>query len=315
MLTKEAKPAKVLMRTNSEKLLIVVAGPTAVGKTKLSIHIAKTFQAEIISADSRQFYKELKIGTAPPSSSELKEVRHHFIGHLSVCDYYNVSKYEIDAVKKINELFEKYDVLVMAGGSGLYINAVLYGIDDLPDPDNALREHLKKTYASGGVASLRSMLQELDPDYYSQVDLNNPSRLIRAIEVCMTTGLKYSELRKSEKKKRNFSSLLIGLNREKNELDEIIKKRTDTMLRHGLIEEARELYSFRDLNALNTVGYSELFEYFDGKISKEQAIENIIVNTRRYAKRQMTWFRRNEEMQWFHPDDKEKIVNHIMNEM
>lgn len=312
MLTMAVKLAKALMRTNSEKLLVVVAGPTAVGKTKLSIHIAKILQSEIISADSRQLYRELKIGTAPPSASELKEVKHHFVGHLSIYDYYNVSKYEADAVERINTLLEKYEHVVMSGGSGLYINCVLYGIDDLPDPDASLREYLRKIYAVEGIASLRTMLGNLDPDYYRQVDLKNPLRLVRAIEVCMTTGMKYSDLRKSEKKKRNFRSLFIGLNRERSELNEIIKKRTGAMLLHGLLEEAEELYPYRQLNALNTVGYNELFEYFDGKVSKEQAIENIHVNTRKYAKRQMTWFRKNREIQWFHPDEKDKIMNHIL---
>lgn len=300
------------MRTSSDKLLIIITGPTAVGKTKLSIDIAKKFQTEIISADSRQFYKELKIGSAPPSHSELKEVTHHFVGHLSIYDYYNVSKYENDAIDKIDSLFKKYDMVVMSGGSGLYINSVVNGIDELPDPDASTREYLKNLHANEGIHSLRTMLENLDPDFYKQVDLKNPSRLIRALEVCMITGMKYSELRKSEKKKRNFNCLFIGLNREHNELIEIINKRTDSMILHGLLEEAAELYPFRHLNALSTVGYNELFEYIEGKVSIEQCVENIKINTRKYAKRQLTWFRKIKEIQWFHPEEKGKIISHIL---
>ncbi|HNW98977.1 MAG TPA: tRNA (adenosine(37)-N6)-dimethylallyltransferase MiaA [Bacteroidales bacterium] len=299
--------------TNSDKQIIIITGPTAVGKTKLSIEVAKFFRTEIISADSRQFYKELKIGTAPPSDSELKEVKHHFIGHLSIYDYYNVSKYENDAIKKIDSLFKDHDRLIMTGGSGLYIDAVVKGIDDLPDADTDTREYLKAKFEAEGITSLQVMLKNLDPEFCKQVDMNNPARLIRAVEVCMTTGLKYSDLRKSKNKKRNFNCLFIGLNREKNELIEIIKKRTNIMIQQGLVEEATELYPFRNLNALNTVGYTELFEYIEGKTTLEQAIENININTRKYAKRQLTWFRKNKAMQWFHPNDKEKIMNYILN--
>lgn len=310
-MTKAAMQSKASAMTNSDKLLIIIAGPTAVGKTKLSIDIAKDLQTEIISADSRQFYKELKIGSAPPSSSELKEVTHHFIGHLSIYDYYNVSKYENDVIEKLNLLFDKYDQVIMTGGSGMYIDAVIHGIDDLPDPDESIREQLNNLHKTEGISALRKMLQELDPDYYKQVDLKNPSRLLRAIEVCMCSKKKYSDLRKNKKKKRNFRYAYIGLNRERSELDEIIKKRTNTMLIHGLVEEARELYPFKQLNSLNTVGYSELFDYFDGITPLEKAIENINVNTRNYAKRQMTWFRRHKEIRWFHPDEKEKIKEYI----
>lgn len=300
------------MRKNSDKLLVIIAGPTAVGKTRLSIDIAKRFQTEIISADSRQFFKELKIGAAPPSYSELKEVSHHFVGHLSIYDYYNVSKFENDVIGRLDLLFKKNEIVVLTGGSGLYINCVINGIDDLPDPDASTREYLKNLHATEGIHSLRVLLEKLDPVFYDQVDLKNPSRIIRALEVCMTTGMKYSELRKSEKKKRDFRYLFIGLNRERNELVEIINKRADSMIRRGLIEEAEELFPVRHLNALNTVGYAELFEYMEGKISREMGVENIKINTRKYAKRQLTWFRKNEGIQWFHPDDKEKIISHIL---
>jgi len=298
---------------NSENTLIIIAGPTAVGKTSLSIELAKILQTEIISADSRQFYREMNIGTAPPSPCELKKVKHHFIGQLSIYDDYNVSKYETDAISKINELFQTYDKLIMTGGSGLYINAVIHGIDDLPDPDESIRSYLKSMYASEGIASLRQMLKELDPEYYSQVDLKNQTRLIRALEVCLTTGMKYSSLRKNETKERNFKHLLIGLERDRNELNERINLRTDQMIVNGLIEEASELLPFRDLNALNTVGYKEIFEYFDGLITLDKAIENIKTNTRRYAKRQLTWFKKMQEIQWFHPEQKKEIQEYIFN--
>jgi tRNA dimethylallyltransferase len=296
---------------NSNKLLIIITGPTAAGKTSFSIELAKLLHTEIISADSRQFYREMKIGTAPPSIQELNDIKHHFIGHLSVHDYYNVSKYEFDAVNRINELFRTYDKLIMVGGSGLYINAVIHGIDDLPDPDETTRNYFKLLYANEGIESLRKLLRISDPEYYAQVDLKNPYRLIRALEVCFTTGKKYSQLRKNEKKERSFRYIIIGLNRQRNELFEIINRRTDEMIEHGLVKEATELYLLRALNALNTVGYKEIFEYLDGLITLEQAIENIKTNTRRYAKRQLTWFGKIPEILWFHPSEKENIFDFI----
>jgi tRNA dimethylallyltransferase len=303
---------------NSDKTLIIITGPTAVGKTSFSIDLAKSLQTEIISADSRQFYREMKIGTAPPSISELRTVNHHFIGHLSIHDYYNVSKYEIDAISKINELFKTYDNLVMVGGAGLYINAVINGIDDLPDPDESVRSYLKSLFANEGISSLRHLLKELDPEYYSEVDLKNHTRLMRALEVCLTTGKKFSSLRKNENlpagqagKKRNFNTILIGLDRERNDLFERINQRVDMMIENGLVEEAQQLIHFRDLNALNTVGYKEIFEYFDGQVSLEKAIENIKTNTRRYAKRQLTWFKKMQGIQWFQPEEKNEIYDYI----
>ncbi len=299
------------MMINSDKVLIIITGPTAVGKTAFSIELAKYFQTEIISADSRQFYKEMKIGTAPPSSNELKEIKHHFIGNLSISDYYNVSRYEIDAVSRINELFGKYDKLIMVGGSGLYINAVIHGIDDLPDTDESTRNYLKSLYSSDGISSLRKLLKELDPEYYAQADLKNHMRLIRALEVCLSTGKKFSTLRKNEKKERKFKHIIIGLNRKREELFELINKRTEMMLAKGLVKEATELLPFRNYNALNTVGYKEIFEYLDGHILLEKAVEDIKTNTRRYAKRQLTWFKKMQEVQWFQPEDKESILHFI----
>jgi len=298
-----------LKRSNSDPLLIVIAGPTAVGKTAISIRLAQHLNTEILSADSRQFYRELKIGVAAPSETELNTTPHHFIGNLSIHDYYNVSRYETDALALLKHLFITKKQLLMVGGSGLYINAVCHGIDELPDPDPALRKELQ----NNGIEALRSQLKLLDPEYYTIVDLANPTRLIRAIEVCLQTGRPYSALRNNKPKLRDFNILKIGLQRERNELNEIIGRRVDQMLEQGLLEEARSLYPLRRLNALNTVGYKELFEYFDGNISLEQAITDIKTNTRRYAKRQMTWFRRDKEIHWFHPNDTDKILEIIQN--
>ena len=297
--------------TNSKKTLIVITGPTAVGKTSLSIELAQSLQTEIISADSRQFYKEMKVGTAPPTLSELNSVKHHFIGHLSIHDYYNVSKYEIDAIEKINKLFQTHDKLIMVGGSGLYINAVINGIDDLPDAENSTREYLNSLFNNEGISSLRQLLKELDPEYYLQVDLKNHARLKRALEVCLTTGEKFSSLRKNENKTRNFNHILIGLNCKREYLFEKINQRTDKMIEDGLVEEATELLPFKELNALNTVGYKEIFDYLDGNISVEKAIENIKTNTRRYAKRQITWFNKVQHLQWFQPNEKKIITDYI----
>jgi tRNA dimethylallyltransferase len=297
--------------TNSDKTLIIVTGPTAVGKTSLSIELAKIFSTEIISVDSRQFYRELKIGTAPPTSHELQEVKHHFIGHLSIHDYYNVSKFETDAIDLLNNLFCSHEKVLLTGGSGLYINAVLNGIDDLPDPEESTRSFIKSLYAAEGISSLRKLLKELDPEYYEQVDLKNQARLIRALEVCLTTGEKFSSLRKNSKKLRDFKFILIGLDRKRDELFARISQRTDEMIASGLVDEAKSLLPYRHLNALNTVGYKELFEHFDDLISLDQAVEDIKTNTRRYAKRQLTWFKKMQELQWFHPDEKENIIDFI----
>lgn len=302
---------KALMNSNSEKTAIIIAGPTATGKTKLSIKLASCFSTEIISADSRQFYKELKIGTAAPDASELSQARHHFIGNISIHDYYNVSIYEQQALMCAAKIFRNHPLLFVTGGSGLYISAFCQGIDDLPDPRPELRQQLKNTLQNEGIDALRRQLSEADPEYYAIADLANPKRLMRALEVFYTTGSKYSLLRKNTPKTRDFRIIKIGINRDRNELAEIIGKRVDAMMANGLLEEARIYYPLRHLNALNTVGYKELFEYFDGKICFEKAVENIKTNTRRYAKRQMTWFRKDPEFKWFHPDDTDGIISHI----
>jgi tRNA dimethylallyltransferase len=297
---------------NSEDhLLVVIAGPTAAGKTSLSIRLACHFSTEILSADSRQFYREMKIGTACPSLEELQAVPHHFIGNISIHENYNVSRYEQEALAKLDLLFRDHRIVLLTGGSGLYINAVRHGIDDLPDPDDAIRESLKQLLAEEGIAALRSRLKMLDPAYYEQVDLANPKRLLRALEVCLTTGLPYSSQRKNEPKPRNFKQVMIGITPEKEELYTRINSRVDAMMESGLLAETEALLPFRHLNALNTVGYKELFDYFDGKKSLDQAVADIKTHTRRYAKRQMTWFRKDEAVRWFHPLEFTKIVDCI----
>jgi len=296
---------------NLKNTLIVIAGPTAVGKTALAIDIAKNYNAEIISADSRQFYKELKIGVAAPSKAELQAVKHHFVGHLSIWKNYNVSRFENEVLDFLSTYFLKNSVAVMVGGSGLYIDAVCEGIDDLPDPEESLRNSLKHDFLENGIDALRQKLKVLDPEYYKKVDLNNPNRLLRALEVCLTTGKPYSLLRKNKKKTRNFNIVKIGLNRPRKELFSIIEDRVDRMIEQGLLEEVRNLLPYKEVNALNTVGYKEIFKYLQGEWSLDLAIEKIKTHTRRYAKRQLTWFNKSEEMQWFQPQEKEKIIAFI----
>ncbi len=291
--------------------LIMICGPTASGKTSLSIELAKAFQAEILSADSRQFYKEMSIGTAKPGSAEMDGVPHHFIGHLSVKEAYNVSAFEKDSLDLLDRLFQKHSVQLMVGGSGLYLKAVSEGIDELPDPHPALRDELNEIYSGNGIKPLQERLKKLDPVYYGEVDKNNPKRLMRAIEVCETSGRKYSELRKSAPKQRPFNIIKTGLEMPREELFERIHQRTDQMIADGLIDEVKRLQDYQSLNALNTVGYKEIFRYLDNEISLEQAITDIKTNTRRYAKRQMTWFKKDPQIQWFHPKDRDIIMDYI----
>jgi tRNA dimethylallyltransferase len=294
------------------KTLIVIAGPTAVGKTAVSINLAKKLGVEIISADSRQFYKETVIGTASPGEKEMHGVKHYFIGNLSIHDYYNVSKYESDVNALLVELFKTSNKVIMTGGSGLYIDTVCKGIDDLPDPDPMLRQELNGLLKEKGISALQSRLKELDPDFYASADIKNSKRLIRAIEVCLQTGSTFTSLRKNRKIGHDFNIVKIGLNREKDDLLERISRRTQKMFDDGFMEEALALFRFRHLNALNTVGYKELFAYFDHILTLNEAVEKIKTNTWRYAKRQLTWFRRDKEYKWFHPDDEESILNYII---
>lgn len=293
------------------KSLIVILGPTGIGKTDLSIDIAKEFETEIISSDSRQIYKELKIGTAVPADAQLKKVKHHFIGNKSIYDYYNASMFEFEVLDVLNELFLNLDYVVMTGGSGMYINAVCDGIDDLPTIDQKLREDLINQHKEEGIESLRLQLKMLDPESYSKVDLKNPKRILKALEVSIQTGKPYSSFLSESKKKRDFNIIKIGLQRDRDELYERINLRVDQMIKDGLIDEANFFYKDRHLNSLNTVGYKELFEFLDGKITQEKAIELIKRNSRHYAKRQISWFSRNKEIVWFNPDKKERIIEFI----
>lgn len=284
------------------KELIVISGPTAVGKTSLAINLAKEINTEIISADSRQFYKELNIGVARPSQKELNSIKHHFIGHISIQDNYNAGEYEAEAIEKINSLFQKYDKLVITGGSGMYIDAITKGMDNLPNVDKSIREELNELFKDKGITPLQEELMEKDIEYYNIVDKQNHIRLIRALEIIRQTGKTFTSFRTNPKKERDFKIKKFVLIRDREELIQRINQRVDIMVEEGLIEEARELYPFRDLNALNTVGYKELFKYFDSKISLEEAIEEIKINTRKYAKRQVTWFRKDKDYTWLSAD-------------
>ena len=291
--------------------LLVIAGPTAIGKTKTSIILARHFEAEIISADSRQFYKALKIGAAAPSEDELALVKHHFVGHLSVNDYYNVSRFEEEVLAKLDQLFKTRPFVIMTGGSGLYIDAVCRGIDELPLIEDDLREKVKNWHQVQGIGFLQEKLQHLDPEYYGIVDQANPKRLMRAIEVCLATGQTFTSLRKNETKNRDFDIIKIGLNRPRAELFENISLRAEKMITDGLVDEVKSLQAFRELNALNTVGYKEIFDYLDSKVTLAEAIENVKTNTRRYAKRQLTWFKRDGEMRWFMPEDTDHMIRFV----
>ncbi|NPD45658.1 MULTISPECIES: tRNA (adenosine(37)-N6)-dimethylallyltransferase MiaA [unclassified Lentimicrobium] len=299
-----------------QKQLLIIAGPTAVGKTRFAIELAQLFSTEIISADSRQFYKEMCIGTAVPSSEELAGAPHHFIQNISIAEPYNVHKYEMEALTKIHKLFEKQDVLIAVGGSGLYLNALAYGIDELPDPSEETRTYLEEVFQNDGVEGLRMLLRKYDPEFYKQVDLQNPNRIKRALEVCLTTGDKYSKLRLGTKKKRGFDIKWIGLKQDRAKLYDRINLRVDLMITEGLLEEVKQLYPRKDLNALNTVGYREFFKWLDGEETYEWAVDKVKTNSRRYAKRQMTWFTKNEDIEWLDMDDlaaKEKLFTHLKN--
>jgi len=274
------------------KTLIYVSGPTGIGKTSLSIELAKKLKTEIISCDSRQFYKELKIGSSPPTDKQLKEVNHHFIFNKSIIDNYNVGDYETDSIDIINDLFKTKDNLILVGGSGLYADSILYGIDDIPKIPIEIKNKLILKYKTNGLIYLQEKLREIDLEYYKYVDLNNPNRLIRAIGVHEVSGKKISSLRRNSKKERKFNSAVIMIKADRDKLYESINQRVDRMVKDGLEEEAKGLVKFKEYNALNTVGYKEYFLYFDGKLSKEQTINKIKQNTRNYAKRQITWFKK-----------------------
>ncbi|MBQ5752937.1 MAG: tRNA (adenosine(37)-N6)-dimethylallyltransferase MiaA [Alistipes sp.] len=297
--------------TNIKRRLIVVVGATASGKTDLSIVLARRYNAPIVSTDSRQVYRGLPIGTAYPSDEQLKSVEHHFIGELDLTQEFNCGEYERQALERLGELFAEHDTVVAVGGSGLYVRALCEGIDDLPDVDKSLREQLMIRLATEGVESLSEELHRLDPEYYEQVDKCNPARVVRALEVCLSTGEKYSSLRKGAKKERDFEIVKIGVDMSRDVLYERINRRVDIMMEAGLEREARAVLPYRNCNSLRTVGYSEMFDFFDGKTTRDEAVELIKRNTRRYAKRQMTWFRRDADIRWFEPSQTDKIIEYI----
>jgi tRNA dimethylallyltransferase len=296
-----------------QKHLIVLTGPTGIGKTSIGIQLAKHFKTEIISSDSRQIFKELTIGTAVPTVAELAEVKHHLIQTHSIKEVFNASKFENEALQIISSLFKKHDIVLLVGGSMMYVDAVCNGIDIMPDADPEIRKTLKEKLDEEGIESLRFQLKKLDPEYYGIVDLKNPNRIIHAIEISILTGKPYSSFRSNPKKPRPFSVIKIGLDCERGDLHKRINDRVDKMMLEGLENEARGLYHLKHLNALNTVGYREIFEYFDGKYSREKAIELIKRNSRRYARKQLTWFRNDNEMNWFAPDQITQIISFIEN--
>jgi tRNA dimethylallyltransferase len=294
-----------------KNILIVLLGPTGVGKTNISIDLAASFNCEIISADSRQFFREMSIGTAVPTDNQLNTIKHHFIRFLSIEDYYSASLFERDVLALLPQLFSKKKIVLMSGGSGLYIDAVCKGIDDIPDVDPGVREKYVSMYLEEGIEGLRIALRLLDPEHYANVDLKNHKRLIRALEICETAGRPYSSFLKKQKNERDFKIIKIGLNRTRDDLYNRINSRVDEMVRTGLEEEARLLFKSRNLNALNSVGYREFFDFFDGIISREKAIELIKRNSRRYAKRQITWWTNDKNITWFHPEQKQEIDGFI----
>ena len=299
----------------STKTLIVVVGATGSGKTDLSLRLATHFAAPILSTDSRQVYRGLPIGTAQPTAEQLATAEHHFIASHELTDNFNCGEYEVQALMRLEKLFQKHDTVVAVGGSGLYIQALCEGMDDLPQADEELRKTLSERLKNEGIESLLAELQHLDPTYYEQVDRQNPSRVLRAVEVCLQTGQPYSSLRTGEKRERNFRILKVGIDWVREALYDRINRRVDMMIDEGLEAEARAVYHLRHLNSLQTVGYREMFEYFDGTISREEAIELIKRNSRRYAKRQMTWFRRDEEIRWFSPEEFDSMIEFLENKI
>jgi tRNA dimethylallyltransferase len=281
------------------KTLLTIVGPTAIGKTRMAIALATHFGTEILSCDSRQFFKELRIGTAVPSAEELAQVPHHFIQHKSIFEAYSVGDFERDVIALLDKLFKKHDVVVMVGGSGLYAKAIIDGLDDFPEVDEVIRQELNEAYVQKGIEYLQELLKTLDEVQYNQMDVQNPQRLIRALEVCRASGKPYSSFLQRKEKQRDFTSVQIGLTADRTEVYERINKRVDMMLEEGLLIEAQDMMPYKHLNALQTVGYKELFSFFEGECSFEAAIEAIKMNTRRFAKRQFTWFQKDKRIKWF----------------
>lgn len=305
--------AKPFLKKN--KTLISIVGPTAIGKTALAIQLAQHFTTEIISADSRQFFKEMAIGTAKPDAEELAAAKHHFIDSHSVSQLFSTGDFEIEGLKTLDAIFENHDLAIMVGGSGLYVNALINGLDEMPDIDLSIREKLNKQFEQEGLAAIQTQLAKLDPEYFAKVDQQNPQRMIRGLEVFLSTGQKLSSMLSATKKERPFNIIKIGLNTDRAVLYNRINQRVDKMIAEGLLEEVKSLTAFKQFNALNTVGYSEIFDYFDGKLSLDEAIAAIKQNTRRFAKRQLTWFRRDEEIKWFEPEQGSEVINFVENKI
>ena len=291
------------------KTLVVITGPTAVGKSHLSERLACHYHIPIINADSRQIYQGMTIGTAAPTAETLAAIKHHFVGILPLGSYYNAAMFEEDVLRLLEQ--QQEEVALLSGGSMMYIDAVCNGIDDIPTVDDTLRETLKQRLAAEGLESLLEELRQLDPEYYDMVDKKNTRRVVHGLEICLRTGCTYTSFRKRQTKQRPFHIVKIGLNRPREELYQRINKRVDQMMAEGLLEEARQLLPFRQENALNTVGYKELFAYFDGKFTLDEAVERIKGNTRRYARKQLTWYKRDANMHWFNPDDEDTIIGFI----
>ena len=295
-----------------QKYLISIVGPTAIGKTALSIKLAQYYNTEIISCDSRQFFKEMTIGTAVPELEELAAAPHHFIQNKSILDEYNVGTFELEAISKLNELYKTHDVVIMVGGSGLYVNAVINGLDDFPKVDSSIREELTQRLELEGIESLQNQLKELDPITFEKIAIDNPQRLSRALEICIGSGKPYSSFLNIKKNSRVFKTISIGLTANRELMYDRINKRVDIMMKNGLLEEVKTLLPHKELNALNTVGYKELFNYLDEEWDLDFAVSEIKKNTRRFSKRQVTWFKRNKETKWFDYEYKlDEITKHL----
>lgn len=303
------------MSGNKQKVLLLIVGPTAVGKTKLCVNLAQELDTVVLSADSRQFFKEMSIGTAKPSLMEMGGVTHYFIDNKSIVEEYNVGKYEKEVLSVIDEVFSSKQICLLTGGSGLYVDAVCNGIDEMPEVPQSLRKQLNHEHKQFGLDKLVKELNRCDPEYSKIVDTKNAQRVIRALEVCRLTGKTYTSFRKKKIASRPFQIIKIGLKRDREELYERIDKRMDDMIAQGLFEEAQDLIQYRHHNALQTVGYKEVFDYFDGLYDKKEAIRLLKRNSRRYAKRQMTWFGRDEKIKWFHPDNIDVIKNYVREQM
>ena len=297
------------------KTLIVLIGPTGVGKTELSLRLAEQFHTCIVSADSRQLYADLKIGTAAPTHEQLQRVQHYFVGTLKLTDYYSAAQYEAEALQLLGTLFTEHDTVLLTGGSMMYVDAICKGIDDIPTVDTETRQLMLYKYETEGLERLCSELKLLDPEYYKIVDLKNPKRVVHALEICYMTGKTYTSFRTQQKKERSFRIIKIGLTREREELYQRINRRVEQMITDGLVEEARRVYPYRTLNSLNTVGYKEIFKYLDGEWTLPFAIEKIQQNSRIYSRKQMTWFKRDQDIHWFHPEQETEILMYLRSQL